>query len=209
VPIPDGVSKVSLIGQLAGGAEEFVTSFWIAAAGTTQAAVDTMTGLIHDAVQFGMPDLKLLLSDDCAFTDVRVYSYPEGGPNATFQASRPITGGAGTYSIYQPLQLSLVATLETGILGRSFRGRMYIPATGVDPTGHNADAGARNSMLDGLNAMFVAINADENLGPVSVVSQTRNEHNPVTALSADNRLDIQRRRAQQVPGVTRVVQPLG
>lgn len=103
----------------------------------------------------------------------------------------------------KPNQVAVVSTLMTERAGRSYKGRMYWPALGagmVAGTGR-LDASIRDLIASGVASLLSDI-ADENPGaavlvPV-VLSRTKREVTPVTAVRVGDVLDTQRRRRDEL-----------
>ena len=200
-------ARVSLVGHLATN-EIFDTSFWISGGvPTTQGEATSVAGEIATLANttiLGTNGLKTLLSNDCGLDKVKVYSYPEGGPQAQWIGEAAVASGNGTQaSNILPLQCCVVTTLRTGQPGRSRRGRMYWPCTATDlDSGHNFTHAA--TFLTQVKAFFDGVNATVAQSGVSVVvmSPTLSRTFVVNQVTADKKLDIQRRRAAAMPGGT-------
>lgn len=198
--IPLGYSRNVIHGTLEGG-EIFEWGFWIAAAPTDAAAASAQASAIAtaytSAVATGSPAHALMSTGD-AITEVRVYSYPTGGPNATYVGTAPLSeAGSGTSTC--PNQVAVCVTLETGLAGRRNRGRVYLPATHPG----TLVAGQLGSATVTAVALFMQKflqNVNSGVGqPVVVLSQVASLANDVTVVRIDSRLDIQRRRANRQP----------
>lgn len=198
MPIPANVTRISLVGH-AGASEIFDTSVWCAGAPTTPAAANTFAATLATGLGTSglLTDLVNMIMPDSGYDEVRVYGYPTGGPTASVIGSAPITGGvgvAGNPSL--PLQVALVATLESDLAGRRHRGRMYFPMNGGGNMGndHYVQAGR----VDGLCAGLVAwLSNFDSANRAVIVSRVAGSTTPVTHVKVDNRPDIQRRRANR------------
>ena len=203
--IMNDVFRVSVIGN-GPGAEQFDVSFWMSlGAPTTAAAANTMAGQIRDAwVTSAAANWRSLLSNDQTYREVRLYSYPNGGPTASVIGSAPIVTGGGIGTLNGPLQQCVVVTLRTAFAGRRYRGRMYLPAAGVSPgTGHVLVSTVPTGLVAATANFFNACNAIATVGDVAVVSQVgAGMSNKVTELRVDDKVDIQRRRANKQLAVT-------
>lgn len=121
-------------------------------------------------------------------------------------AERDITPKPGIGAAGLPFQNSLVMSLLTGRPGRSYRGRMYLPAIGasVDPatltlgTPNTEDTAVQGAGF--LLAISDAAPGDLGLSP-AVHSQLMDLNTRVTTVSVGNILDTQRRRRASVPEV--------
>jgi hypothetical protein len=119
-----------------------------------------------------------------------VYNYP--GP--------PV--GGDTTSILFPLQVAFAVRLKTGLLGGlAHQGRVYLPALAAVLSGNRVWPTADvNSALNAFSAMLSSLSGGP-LGTLVVMSKGNTAipggatHN-VTAIDADNRPDVQRRRAR-------------
>lgn len=196
--IPSGYSRTVFHGTLENG-EIFQWGFWASEAPSDAAAANTQADAARDAfaatTSGSVP--RTLLSTGSAYTGVRVYSYPNGGPDAEYVGESTITGqaGAGTGSL--PNQVCVVATLLTGLAGRRNRGRIFLPCN----SSSLANGQLSSSITGGIQAWvasFVgAINSAYDPGKVVVLSQVAGSASNVTEISVDSRLDIQRRRADR------------
>ena len=196
--IPAGVSRVALVGTAPSG-EIFNTGFWINGAAESNDEASTVAGKIVTEFASHQTNLLKLIRPDAAYTNVRVYSYPAGGPHAEFVGSAPIVGGAGTSANQAlPLQVCVVASLLTQAAGRSGRGRMYLPASAAAmTTTHQLDHTLCTNVASDLAAFFAGVN-DEEVGQPSVVSQKgAGAIGPIGTVRIDTRFDIQRRRANK------------
>jgi hypothetical protein len=206
--IPSGVCRVSLVGTL-GSDEVFDTSFWtLGGAGSladAQFIADGVAGLIKGTGAF--TNTLSLLAGPGQYSQVRVYAYPTGGPSATWvaEASLELTG-TGTTAM--PYQTCAVVSLRTAESGRSARGRMYLPATGIGVgSDHQMSSTFVPDLAEEWATLLTAVDnlvAPDGGNPsVVVVSQTRTNTLIVDRVIVDSRLDIQRRRAnKQQPSTT-------
>lgn len=126
------------------------------------------------------------------------YETPES-PN-TYTYATPVDGyAAGTF--HCPPQVALVATLVTPKVGKSYRGRIYVPCPGAALAGRffvNSGivgnlAVAVGSLIDDINEITSASNGTE----VSIVS-SKGFYNKVTGVKVGNVFDVQRRRAKSL-----------
>lgn len=202
-----------MTGTLPAG-EVFNTSFWVepSAIGsdmpaTNAACADVLTALVA-LTQWGawLTALKAGWNTATAATAVTLYSYPAGGNVAAAAASQSISGQVGSVATALPNQISRVLTMRTGQIGRSFRGRMYIPATGESISGGTGHfTGSGQSQCDATAALFTAIPnatllADGNGLLAIVASHTTGARTPILQVASDNFPDVQRRRENRVTG---------
>lgn len=191
------MSRAVIHGTLAGG-EIFETGFWLSQAPTdADAATARAVEIAGHVVSDLLPGVTGLITADSAYTGVRLYAYPTGGPLATFVGEGPITSGPGHGTGSNPLpdQCGLVVTLNTGASGRSHRGRMYLPGNGM-PLGADHQLGI-DQATSVANAMATFISNMVGEGPVVVLSQLLGTSRPVDSVNVDTRVDIQRRRANR------------
>lgn len=198
--IPAQQTKVVLHGTLLGG-EEFDPGFWLdgdapisdAAAGVLAASI---ASIFEGSTAFAA--LRSILSTDCAYTEVRVYGYPTGGPRATAVGAAPVTGGTGTGDTTNPLQVCCCLTLQTANSGRRNRGRIYLPMTSSGAlSAHEIASITLSAVVEGFAAFLGSITSS-GPGPVpTVVSFAGSATNHITSVKGDTRPDIQRRRANR------------
>lgn len=207
--IPSGAARVTLSGGAQGGNEIWATSFWInmtTPVPSDAVATTVAAGLAGLAVSsLFIAALEPCIGTDCTITDVGFYQYT-GAATATYVGHDAISY-TGTGTSLNALQLCRVATLRTARSGRRYRGRMYLPHTGLLPgTGHLWDASASNLLIDKLALWFTDINAAfTTYGSVGVMSGAGSTITPVVSVTADQRPDVQRRRANsQSVGTTHV-----
>jgi hypothetical protein len=193
--------RVSILGTGPLG-ETFDTSFWgYNGAPTTNAAANTLAGLIRDAwVTNARTAMIPMLSTQQKYTEIRLYSYPEGGPTASFIGSAPITTGTGTSGTFNATQIAMVVSLRTAMAGRRHRGRMYLPAAGLaSATQHQWTQTQCDDVATAMGNFFSAVNAIGTFGAVVVLSQVgAGEWENVSEIRVDSKPDIQRRRANKL-----------
>jgi hypothetical protein len=198
-----------------GDGDEFSFGFHLAGAAATDEAslaivLNTWDALMStDTTPSGWSKLTALLSSDQHYDQVSLYYYALSQDPATFLSHKAVNQvGQGTPKMM--LQQASCVTLKTGRNGASYRGRMYIPTTGVIPAAnHQIDIGTAGDINEAAQAcmeyMKEAIDTvyASNAVFFGVFSQKLNTIEPVTATSCDTRLDVQRRRAnrQNIVGV--------
>lgn len=198
MPIPSGYSRVVIVGTL-NASETFETGFWVHLAPTSQTDNDDLANSIASTFTLNAyPSLKQLITPADAFTEIRVYSYPSGGPTAAFISSATLGTSPGSGAGALPEQVCMVITTTTGAAGRRNRGRLYLPATGAQLVAAKTFMTATvDAGVGGIAALFTSLAAGQ---PVpSVVSQVGSSGRPITEVHGDNRPDIQRRRANKQP----------
>jgi len=117
----------------------------------------------------------------------------------------PVVAGAGPSEGIKPLQSAFVVTLLTGALsGLAHKGRIYLPAMSYafDADGRWSLAQV-NACCNALSAMLSDLDGGP-LGQLTIFSKGNaaipgGASRPVTGIQADNKPDVQRRRAAQQP----------
>jgi len=198
MPRPTSSTRIVISGSLPGG-EAFAWGFWLNEAPVDNTVAAGAAAAIASAFQSDLlPALSGFISSDCSYDRLDLYGYNSPTGPASTQANSTIASGTGVGSgSSHPLQVGMVCSLHTERPGRRGRGRMYFPVTALTLTAHQAT----QSHIDGVTAAVAAFFHSVNIsvpvnGQVSVISQVDGLAYPVTAVSADSRLDIQRRRAQ-------------
>lgn len=212
--IPAGVQKIVLFGSAPGG-EIWETGFWLQGGlptsdGAAQAQAELIYGvLLSESDPPVIPALATSwVNAGGAIRGARCYSYNNGGSQATYAGEYTApTATTGTAPGHLPNQVCAVVTLRTDQSGRSYRGRMYLPAFGaaLSTTGGlfgQFDQTNCQTMVNDLAAAFQDLGASDAGTPV-VVSPTRGVATLITSITMDTRADIQRRRAnKQAAAVT-------
>lgn len=200
--IPSGHARISLTGTLPSN-EVFDTSFWVLGYGGSLASLQTLADDIAalitatDAFQYTLG----LLDTGSQYATLRAYGYESAGGKATYVAESDLSLSGTTSALHCPLQTCVVVSLRTTLAGRSYRGRMYLPATAailnqfalITEQGVLATEWA--GLLSGVNALTLSGGGNPT---VSVVSQTLTTSTPVSSVKVGNRPDVQRRRANGV-----------
>jgi len=197
--IPAGVTRVSLKGAFVGG-DVFDTSFWVRGAViTSDAQANSFAASVATVFATHAAEMLFLLDNASAYQGVTVYHYPTGGPSATFVGVATIPAGTGTGAGHQPHQVCLVMTMLTAFAGRSNRGRMYWPATGLNLDGGlQVNSTVLATILTGVSGFIEAINTTLSPAHVVVVSTKLGAYNDVVQVKMDSAPDIQRRRANHL-----------
>jgi hypothetical protein len=197
--IPAGYSRLVLHGKC--GNDIFETGVWVSGAVATQAAAQTLANSAWNLfLTSGSAGAQALIGADSSYTGLRAYCYPTGGPGATYIAEAAASPVVGTAPGASPFQTAMVVTLQTGAAGRRARGRMYLPAHGVQllTTTHlfaTADTDRGSSAVAGW---LTALHGTSN--PAVVLSTVAGSSRVITGTTTDNKPDIQRRRANKVIG---------
>lgn len=154
-----------------------------------------------NTVATGFLPLRTLMNTATQATGLTAYYIPPNSDSSSLMSTptfgSPIVGnGSGT----QSAQTCLVASLRTITPGRTGRGRLYLPATGV-VLGANCrvQASTVTPVAKQVAQLLSAIN-NSSLGNVAVrtfVASTAGKR-PITSVQVDNRPDVQRRRADKI-----------
>lgn len=117
----------------------------------------------------------------------------------------PVTGGVPTESL--PNNVTYTISFKTGLTGRSFRGRNYVPGLDINAvTGNQIDATKRTALLDyytGIRALalessvtWVVVSRYSGVdGDGKPIPRATGVTTPITSVSTfDNTVDSQRRR---------------
>lgn len=201
---PAGVVHVILHGTAPGG-EIWETGFWMSNTGVTDASLANALANIIAGTLSASDDSGAMLalanlawSAYTTWTSVRVYGYTGGSNKAAFVGEYTLTtpiNGSGNPTV--PNQVCVVLTLRTDLAGRSHRGRMYLPLSKFDASpSAQLTAGFCASVAGYWATAFGDINKSDT-GRIVVVSSLLGAYTPVTVVSMDTRLDIQRSRAKQ------------
>lgn len=196
--IPDGTTKLTVSGTLAAGKESFACSFYFV--GYTE--YPATGSLLASGLDSSSPWSTFItawcacMTTDDVITEYSVYYYSGGVAVSTQNQSVTHAGTVSTES--HPKQIAAVLTLRTALSTRSGRGRVYIPATGVNVS---SSSGACNTTqvstcVDDLALFLSAIDSGGVHGVV--VSQTMGVANKITQVDCDQVLDTQRRRRNRI-----------
>lgn len=211
--IPVDVMRLAWTGKLTGG-DIWNISFWfrpsVAGAHVPSTNADAATALAQltsgTAFTTARGAIMGCMRSGELLTGYTLYCYPNGGPTATAIAASTVNvGGLGSGNPL-PVQIARAVTTLTGQAGRSFRGRFYIPATGLQITAGDlqfTDNGA--TLLSGV-AGWLVDQRTSNSWNACVVSTVRSTSTPITQLRTDSRPDVQRRRANRQAVTSRTVQ---
>ena len=136
---------------------------------------------------------------------VSAYYYPAGSEVSTRLSTPTFAAVAATQtSNLLPMQSSLCATVLTGIPGRSGRGRVYWPVTAAGLTAGEVSSSAADSIAELTAIIFTLLGADDvGLAAQQPIVASKTGAHVVTGVAADQRIDIQRRRADKLPQIKR------
>jgi len=201
------VNRVSMIGTMFGGGEEWSTGFWAGhATSDAPAPSDAMAEMIATAWQTFFTNGGVLVSYLYKTATIKVTPYNADGsidiPGIrSFSYTTPIVG-AHTGNGHPP-QIAVVATLIAGSgKNNGGKGRMFIPGVGdgVDPTGHMTTSTCVN-IADKLATFFSSVNASfDNPGEAINAAKTSQatgnlaQNRALTSVRVGNVFDTQRRR---------------
>lgn len=156
-----------------------------------QAALVAFKDDVVDWWSSGTPSLQNVTSADSFIDSIRAYYYEAGSTSADTVAEyvypSPINGAqSGKLSA----RTACVATLLTGHPGRSFKGRMYLPATGAVLANHQHSSGnvtdiatATAALLSNWNALTetgISVACVAGKTSLTVVSEVRVDSIPDT-----------------------------
>lgn len=137
---------------------------------------------------------KTVNSPATTTTDNKVFYYKDGV--LTFESHTTISPTAGTAGNSQPAYCSQVTTLLTAGFGRSRRGRLYMPRTGVGGSASTLQYTLTQAMTDNLASWLG--HKTYSAGNVSlesvVMSLTLGQAFPITSIRTDSIPDTQRGR---------------
>lgn len=200
--IPAHAIKLVFAGTLQGG-EVFAHSLWVDF-GSQPSQSDLNTFVTNCYLTFnaqvGITGVKSSLPNTTAYATVTGYAYDGAHSNAVLVSPPTAITCTGTAGTGLPNQCALVMSLLTGIPGRSFRGRTYLPACQSSSLAATGQVGS--STVDTFaNAWAGFINGMEAGGGGSpavkfvVASAAKGVLTEVVNVQIDSRLDVQRRRA--------------
>lgn len=145
---------------------------------------------------------------DTVLTGVSLYKLDTSGHTEFIWPADPDhVNVAGTGGDSLPSEVAVCVSLETGILGRSYRGRSYLPglakaACGADGTinttyyEHIADRYA-----DLVTALDSHLDGGDSFINIGILSETKGIFTEVIGVKAGNVFDVQRRRRNGGPEV--------
>jgi hypothetical protein len=208
--IPAGTVRVALQGHLS-TTERFETGFWLAPITVADnAAAQDLSDTIEEAIigdSTHLDPIAAILGTTSGYDLLKVYCY-NGGATAHAIGETPFVKN-GTGGTPGPFQACMVASMRTGLAGRSHRGRAYLPANGqgYGTTGFFGST-TYDDVAEGFAGILQTVNDAVTPGRVVVVSQTLTTYADVTSVIVDNRPDIQRRRANKLATSTRAEYPV-
>lgn len=172
----------------------------------TTAQINTALGALEDDLETWWNDVKIVCNSHCVFLGSRGYWYPSGSKVSTVVGEHLAAGAIpGTSAASTPTQTSVVASMKTGISGRSARGRSYLPANGLplDVTNQISNGNvhtlslAYSHVLADLSLDLASSLASSGVAPVVYSAKTGGTHQ-IISVTVDSRPDVQRRRADKI-----------
>jgi hypothetical protein len=199
---PANTVKVVIGGNQFGG-EEFAYGFQLDGSNIDgQLALTNLLGVVVGSLNgnFLTTDVKGIFHTSTVWHSVRLYLY-KGGSQASLIAERTDLNVAGTGSSGPlPLQCAIVASLETGVPGRSNRGRSYLPTPSLQVMGANSQVTSTvcTVLANAYAAMLTGIKQSSNGANPVVASATKGAMTPLSNVRVDSAVDTQRRRRNKV-----------
>lgn len=210
---PAGTIKAIIGGTLPSG-EEFAWGFQMEnGVGTTQLVLDELAGSVSAAVANNLltPTVKGYYNVNVVFTTVTLYLYA-GGTDAQLISTTGIPDGAGTNANAPvPNQCAIVVTLNTGVPGRSNRGRSYLPCVAANQVGADTQLSQTvcTTLAQAYASMLEAIATGSPADAVpAVASATKGASRPIVSVTVDSKIDTQRRRARNEQALRRATAAL-
>lgn len=207
IGIGEGLIRLVASGSI-GGSQTWSTTLWLATGdgvpGPTQAQLDAVVTTAEAATRTWANIVKNSNCAQWSYNKLDGYYYLPNTKVAAMQSEKvsasPIVG-TGTAV---PFVTSVVASLRTGVAGRSGRGRIYIPATGIALNDHGqlSDtlcaqlAAGTVELIHSYNSITIPF--DSLSGKVVVASFTKNVGELVTRVIVNSMPDVQHRRTNKL-----------
>lgn len=200
---PAGTTRIVFYGSLGGG-EEWSSGFWVNGVPIPNAtAANEFADDIDTAANAGDAGgamayvIAHLMPANGSWDGTKVYHYAGGTNKADIigQYGAP-AARFGLHNQSTPNQVCQVVSLRTGLAGRRYRGRMYMPACGL---ALQADGTFPTDITTALAAhwgTFLTNLPGIGQAEAVIVSSTASVATLVTEVIVDDRPDIQRRRAE-------------
>jgi hypothetical protein len=213
-PLAHRTTRVSIMGTMFGGAEEWTTGFFI---GSPSADADLPTQAQADAIAAAWRTYFTAaasgFSGNYTTTTVKLSSIGTDGKSSAadtiYSTLAPAAVGGNNAGAYPP-QIALVATLTSSVArGVGSKGRMYLPGifSPVDATGHigSTPQGAMlanlvtflqavNTAQGGFQSIVLASHGSLNADGTPKVGGSAPVNRAVTSVRLGNVFDTQRRR---------------
>lgn len=203
MPYAPGTVKIILGGTIVGG-EQFAHGYQVLVdPGMGQTDLTKLVGEATGALtgSFLVTATKALFSTLTVYQSVRAYLYT-GGSSAAKVAENLTLNIAGTgVGGSLPPQIATVVSIESGVPGRSNRGRSYLPplANAVLQANSQLASSACTQLANSFAAMLTSMNAVTDPDCTVVIgSSTKGATVPVNAVRVDSILDTQRRRRNKI-----------
>lgn len=166
------------------------------------AAAATAAQALFTALAASTP-AKAFLSTTTRIVETRVaFHAVDNGPETSvgLGSGTAITGPSSQVNMPQ---VAVVATLRSATPGRQFRGRLYLPASGIALASDGSLVGAVQSLVNTAvqtisQQAIIAVGAAGSALSWYVWSPTRGAGAPITRVSVGSRCDTQRRRNSAV-----------
>lgn len=182
------------------GSEIWITGCWLATSAPVADAAALSGFLSVWATAFGtwVTAIKPFWYPSYIWTELHAYYYEHSGVSADFAASAAVTPTPGTVAGNgSPIDTCLVMSLRSNFVGRSHRGRMYLPYhKAATTTGLIAIPGDATTAATATAALLTSLHSGT-FTPV-IMSRTLAATTPVTSVVADERPDVQRRRVNRL-----------
>lgn len=196
-----------VFGGTAPEGEIFQWGFWVNGTVTNAADATALAVAVHDifVTTAVRTNLCVMIRPDSTYSFVKAYCYPGGGPTAEFVGEANldhIGGGIGTGTDSAPLYQCAVIQTQTGLSGRSNRGRFYLPASGFAVfTNHRYTTSQTGNTIAAVKALMDAVNniTSPFAARCVVLSQLHAHVEPITSIRMDSKPDVQRRRENRMP----------
>lgn len=204
MPLPLPVAKVVCSGTMASGVQDMSFGLYIDAGFTDFISQATLEDFL-DAIKPTYNDflfsghVKNFWTASDQFTTLKAYFIPATGDTATLVAETTFTSPlVGTGTANHPLGTALVLSNRSLLPGKSGRGRIYLPANGVDAT--SSDRVASDSVVDALGTDYLTFLNALRAGTFypGIASFTKSLWNQIHTYQIDNKFDTQRRRGDQI-----------
>lgn len=149
-------------------------------------------------------------SGDTQLTRLSAYHYQANAHLAGRVAESPVGPLGGHASGSNSYRDCLVASLLTATPGKSGRGRMYWPATGVNLVNHQASSSLISDIATNTAAFLNAVNASTigGFAPVVIVAGKLNPPPRVISVAVDTKVDSQENRSDKIAAFDRSIELL-
>lgn len=198
-PAPPNQTVKAIVSGTLPNNEIFAFGFQLDGSGITgQLSLTNLLGVVSASLtnNFLTTGVKALFPSSVTFTTVSLYYYT-GGSTAALQAQNAGINTAGTSgSNALPNQCALVVTLQTGVPGRTKRGRSYLPTLAVNAITANGQLTSPTCTLiaNAFAAFLEGIKTATNGAQPVVASARSSAKTNITSVRVDSLIDTQRRR---------------